>query len=186
MSFEDIKNIIYRYYPKSFYNTEPGYQDTVEFKRLVEVCSRAGNSSKLWADFLTLLRDKFGGYEIEDWTQLFHYDPCYRCKINLLEDGMIFRSLIVHVSIIAPLGSIYLSEVRLDNGRYTQPKISFKPITLEDQKYFSIIYSSLKEVFGYELLPIEQVMVTVSDIAVRNQLLNESTVFHCLFTDHII
>lgn len=186
ISFEGLKEIVYQYYPRNLYDMEPGYELTDEFNRLVEACSNAQHNDGLWKKFLELLAKEFPENEIEDCTQLFHRDPCYRCKINLAGTSNLYRSLVVHVSIIAPFGSVYISEITVENAKYSTPQISFLPITSEDQECFARIGFNLKEIFGYDLLPVELLTKVVPDVAVKNQLLNESTIFHCLFTDHII
>lgn len=186
MFFEGLREIVYQYYPRNLYDTEPGYELTDEFKNLVEACSNAQYNDGLWKGFLELLTKKFPENEIEDWTQLFHRDPCYRCKINLPGTPSIYRSLIVHVSIIAPFGAVYVSEITVINGRYSTPQISFLTTTSEDQECFARIGISLKEIFSFDLLPVELLTKVVPDVAVKNQPLNESTIFHCFFTDHII
>lgn len=187
MSFDEVKKIVYQYFPKNSYDTEPEYRDTAEFKRLLTVCQTAEKDNKLWNNFLQEISEEFKGYELEDCTQFFHFDRCHRCKINLPQEFEgVYRSLVIHVSIIAPLSSVYLSEVRLKNERYSQPEVSFQSNRPEDDEYYSKALLSLEKQFHYEMLPLELGSTIIPDVAVGNQLLNETTVFHCLFTDHII
>ncbi len=187
MTFQDIKNTIYQYFPKNIYDTEPGYRDTTEFKNLMKVCQTAEKDNKLWNIFLKDISEEFKGCELEDYTQFFHFDRCYRCKINLPQEFKgVNRSLVIHVSILAPFTSVYLSEVRLKNGRYSQPEISFQSNRPEDNNYYSYALLSFQKQIQYEILDLKLVTAIIPDVAVGNQLLNEATVFHCLFTDHII
>jgi hypothetical protein len=97
----------------------------------------------------------------------------------------LIREIMVNVSIIAPVYAIYISEKKYFNKRYSLPEIFFDPINNEYSEYYKTIEKIIDEIFNYHKIPSLLLNKTVPDVAVGNSFINESTIFNCLFTDHI-
>ena len=175
-SYKDLLNLIYSYNPKCIHFTDKSYLQTAEFlarKNVVEKIS--SQEYDKWEGFKQYLEKQ--NYMVEDWTQFFNYDLCFRSKIvnDSIEE---LGDIMININIVCPLYSIYLLE--MDSG-----KAKFEPQNDFEKSVFDRIKLITKEVYSYQLLDPEWAKRIIPDVSIGNSFLGSATTFECLFSDHI-
>lgn len=194
---EELLDLVYRYYPRGVRDSDPRYESTEEYRRLVEARRRAGTDEEPWRALLRRLEVRFPACQVQN--QSFHLltgglDACYSAWLwlRLPTPGAQQKShrLGFLVSFLASYYVVYSSRfVQADrsnqrNASDTRQEICFE-LTPDEQSYAGVIVKEIEATFlGYDALPAEVGSTIVPDVVAGNQAMGTVTLFHCLFTDN--
>lgn len=148
---ERLRSIVHRFYPRNLRASDPGYQDTVEYRRLVAARQQAGRDNEAWRNLRERLARRFPDQQIQDNSLHLpggNWDACYSALLWLAprpgELREIDHALGFQVSFIAPHFLIYsCGTLAMDAESRAEPvstgDVEFGPDTL-------IVHSSPAEV----------------------------------------
>jgi hypothetical protein len=162
MTSDQIIEIIYQYFPKGIDFYDRQYLNTVEFKKLTEICFARIDSSKDWSSLLEDLKLEFN---VMDYTNLYVFDRCFFAEVSLLNTDFHY---FIHVSIICNLFAI--TDVL---GNFVS---SGKTKLLKDLVEIHFPNHSLIDLeFANKILP---------DLSLQRADFGETTIFKLVFADY--
>lgn len=190
---DELLQIVYHYYPRGMWDFEPGYNDTVEYRRS-DTARKKAVSSKAWLVLLDRLRIRFHG-EINNRSlglASFKGDACFRVTHSLLPDPS--RNSRINdedheiglaISYIAPYYVVYSSRKIDRTYREFEPQ-KLQSFDLDDDETTDaqVMVGEMKLLFpDYEPMPPEIGNIVVPDVMAGNQELGKATLYHCFFMD---
>jgi len=173
-------DIIYRYYPKDKYPSDPEINKTKEairyWKNLELYQMNKGN----FPDLITRVEKIIPQSTIDDYSLRGAFDPSFKARVFFAENLNDYKGLVISVSTIAFYYDIYLS-------KYVYPPETSAGKMLDDrlQETVNIIGREIEELFpGYRQVPSDYRIRSVPAVyAGYNQL---ATMYQCLISDDIL
>ena len=188
-STDQLIELVHRYYPANLSNGAPGYTESKEYQRLLELRREAlARQSTRWEAFIQQVREALPDCTVEDWTVLWAEDNCWRARVYLPEPKSAggenqFQAVVLLVSILAPVYVLYSSfQVRTEGGGFEQPTLSYEQMP-ETAHVAEVLSSLVRNEFGVQPLSNEVLFTSVPDIQCGNTLLGEARLIDSLFTD---
>lgn len=181
-SLEHLFGIVYQYYPRNLWDSDPAYDETIEHRRLVEARRRAGRDDDAWRNLLERIARRFPDRAVQNNSLHLPaggFDACYSALLWLdPRDGEAHRAIGFLVSFIAPHFLIYVAR---STDRH-MVRYSFSP---DESLFADAIAEELRATHpAFTALPPEIGLVPVPDVVTGNRGLGEATLFDCLFTDN--
>jgi hypothetical protein len=178
---------IEKYYPKNISTADDRYFDSKEFNNLQKVREQAKINNASWLDAKADFERKLPEYLFEDWSYLMN-DASYIGRFyfpGTKEDSLFVRSMVICVSVIAPVFLIYYSEQKKEGNRFLRHGISYQP-----SDFYTPMWNNLSEIIkkyfdGYSLIDPSDVFRKIENVSVGNKPVGEATFGDCLFTDNI-
>jgi hypothetical protein len=188
-STDQLIELVHRYYPASLSNGAPGYTESKEYQRLLELRREVlAQHSTRWEKFTQQVQEALPDCTVEDWTVLWAEDNCWRARVYLpqLESAggeNQFRAVVLLVSILAPVYVLYSSfQARTAEGGFEQPTLSYEPRP-ETTPIAEVLSSLVRTELGVQPLSNEVLFTSVPDIQCGNVPLGKVKLIDCLFTD---
>lgn len=175
MNEEKILEIIYEYLPQNLYIEDEEYQKSVEFKKLKSIINKSQMNNEWWNSFAFMLQNRFQEFRVENWTQFFNQDRCFRIRVWLND----YEALMIHVSILGNYSAIYYS---IKEQKDSIPSINFEGIP--PLEVIEFIDAELNQKYKVNRVSGQTLIKIINNVAVGNTILGETTIFDCLFTDH--
>ncbi len=164
---------IYNYYPVNINPYELHYNETVEFKKLIEVLSNPP-LKKVSSKILERLKAFYEKDNVQDMTLFDWGNPCYHFRADVKNDSDDWDTFIIFVSVISKHFYLYVNHDL------------WKEKQIKNQKdYHKILDILSSELEGYKLLDSSIAKEVIPDIAYEHKEFGEVTVLNCLFTTHI-
>jgi hypothetical protein len=192
-SVDELFGLVYRYYPRGMWDFEPGYDDTVEYRRL-DAARKQAASCEAWHKLLERLRIRLddGIYNRSLALASFKSDACTwvthplppdpsRNSSNNDED----HEIGIAISFIAPYYVVYSSRKVDRIYRELEPK-RLHPFDLDDDEKVDahVMVEEMSRLFPkHEPMPSDVGNLVVPDVMAGNQGLGKATLYHCFFTD---
>jgi hypothetical protein len=195
-SLDQLLAVVYRFYPRGMNDTDAGYDDTEEHRRLVAARRHAGTGEpyERWRAMLRRLDACFPGRSVTNRSLHLptgSIDACYSAWLDLPPSaGEHARNLGFLVSFLVPSYVVYSSRMtHLDprdpasEGRSIRREFSFT-FTGDEEPYVREIVREIEATYsGYEPMPPDVGNVIVPDVVAGLKLMGETTLYHCLFSD---
>jgi hypothetical protein len=188
-SAPQLIELVHHFYPTNLYDSEPDYQESEQFQRLLAARHEAQvQRSDPWKKLLHLLREALPECKVEDWTVLWSDDNCWRARVYLpgpveVSGGREARAVVLLVSILAPLYVLYSSfHLQTAEKRLERPRLFYEDVP-ETKRVADLVESLAKQELDIVRLPNETLFTLVPDIQCRNVMLGNAKLVDCLFTD---
>lgn len=182
--------IVYRYYSRGMNEYDPGYTETEEHRRLIQARLQASAEGNPWSVLLGRLYARFprGIHNASLHLPTGRMDAGYAGWLELPVRGWyeVHHKVGFLISFIAPCyvvygASIVIAPTTRGTGRAQDIRFAFTP---DEETYVRAITGEILSVFpGHEPLPPEVGNVIVPDVVAGNQMMGQTTLYHCLFTD---
>ena len=195
-TLEQLLAVVYRFYPRGMSDTDAGYDDTEEHRRLVAARRHAGTGVPYehWRAMLRRLDARFPERSVTNRALHLptgNIDACYSAWLELPPSvGEKSRDLGFLVSVLVPCYLVYgyriipLGEHEKTDPEYpTRHDIRFT-FTADEEPYVREIVREIEATYsGYEPMPPDVGHVIVPDVVAGLKLMGETQLFHCLFSD---
>jgi hypothetical protein len=187
-SADELVELTYQFYPKGLWDSDPGYETSAEYRRLLDARQRSAREVIRFRALLNRLHMRFPTCRIEQRLYLIPQvmDACFPAKFILptLKEDEGEHALIILLSILAPCYALYRTLYFCkEDGSAVRAPVSFE-LSVYEQPYGRAIMAEIETTFGYERMPPEIGNVIVPGACVRHEPLGKATLFDCLFTDH--
>lgn len=137
---ERLRSIVHSFYPRNLRASDPGYQDTIEHRRLVAARRQAGRDNEAWRNLRERLARRFPDRPIQDNSLHLpggNWDACYSALLWLAprpgEPREIDHALGFMLSFIVPHFLVYsCSTLETEDGAepVSTGEVEFGPDTL--------------------------------------------------------
>jgi hypothetical protein len=188
-STHELIELVHRYYPANLINGEPGYTESKEFQRLLELRREAlVQHTARWEKFIQQAQEALPDCTVEDWTVLWAEDNCWRARVYLPTPERTggeqqFQAVVLLVSILAPVYALYSSfHTRTQDGRFRQPTLFYEEVP-ETKRVAEVVDSLARDQLRVQRLTSAVLFTSVPDIQCGNVTLGEAKLLDCLFTD---
>jgi hypothetical protein len=191
-SLEELLSVAYQYYARGVWPDDPAYQQTVEYRRLVQARKEAGAEGNPWRVLLDRLYERLPNGKLQNGSLHLPgggFDACYSGRLWLEPRGVQEKNheLGFLISFLVPSYVVYsfsMVAVPGSDPHDWEQKINFV-LSADEQLVARIITEEILSVFpGYEPMPPEVGNTIVPDVATGLRYLGKATIFDCLFTDH--
>ena len=183
MTPSEIVEHLYKFYPRNISYYDEAYSSTEEYNRLATAISN--KSKREWIDFLSELSTRFTKERVIDRTDA---EPANRCVIYIYKEDLIFE-LVIHVSMIINLSSFFVRKAFVDRDIPMMRPLGFqwnKPLP-EIEEEVDFILKSLKSLYPeYEIMPEGYNEILIPDIASRDKLLGQTSIFTAAFANTLL
>jgi hypothetical protein len=177
-----LVELVHRFYPVNRYSSEPEYQRSPAFQRLIAARAEAERErAQVWSDLLRRLRRLLPESPLWDLTYL-RQDNCHRVRLYVPGTPAEARQAVMAcVSVLAPVYVLFTSHERREGG-VNLPSRTFYESRPETAHLEQVLDSNIQALFGFVRLPKEVLFVPVPDIQCGNAALGQATLADCLFT----
>ena len=114
-SVAELMDVVYSYYPRGLLTNDPRYNESQEYRRLVDARRQAGAHNAPWNDFLGRLCARFPGNVVQNRSLHLPtggWDACYSGRIDLpTSPGEYHHTVGFMVSFLIPYYVIYSSRI---------------------------------------------------------------------------
>jgi hypothetical protein len=170
ITHSELLDIVYRFYPRGLLPlariyvppNEPFYNDTEEYRRLVEAADRGRAEYPIWQAMTRRLGDRYGLQNESLHLLSGGIDPAYSARIWLTDE----TALSFHVSLIGRYYGIHLPGISEE-----------EPVAREIAREIESTYP------GYKQIPPEIGNEVVPDVAMPVGLMGKATIYVCLFSE---
>lgn len=186
---DELLSVVYRFYTRGIRAEDPGYNDTEEHRRLVDVRRRAGAEGNPWRVLLDRLYRRIPRASIHNGSlhlSTGHYDAGYVGALFLPTRGPheTHHQVGFLISFLVPCYVVYSAVVVVaptDTGLARHIEFTFSP---DEEPHARTLTEEILAVFpGYEPMPPEIGNIVVPDVVAGVKPLGKTTLYHCLFTD---
>ncbi|HLL52392.1 MAG TPA: hypothetical protein VK447_02540 [Myxococcaceae bacterium] len=177
-------SVVYRYYPRDLYPSDPGYRDTEEHRRLVQARIQAAAEGGPWDVLLQRLCTRFPKAITNGSLGLFtgDYDAAYEGSLTLQARGWYdrYRALYFTISFLVPYYVVYscanvVAPVTHAGQGTRHINFTFTP---DEEPLARALTEEILAVFpGYEPMPPEIGFLPVPEI----ETFSEPTLYKTLF-----
>jgi hypothetical protein len=185
-STSDLLQIIRNFYPDNMWPDEPGYDETEEARRHLEVTRQAGTGAdyERWNSMVSRLRARFPGHIQNTSLHLmavWRGCTCYEGLYSLLNTDEAKRSIYLAVSFLAPYYLVY-------SWRWTRAGNRFEvrfDLDETERPYALKIAEEIEATYGYEPMPPDVGNVLVAEVEIlgaRYHYFGKGTIYDYLFT----
>jgi hypothetical protein len=198
-SVEELKNEIYKVYPRNISMSEDitlgennfhlfiknmNYMESMEYQTLTKICQEAYYNILNWQNFIAELKKSIPHKcSIFDWSALLANKPSYQCIIYLTINSNEVIEIVISLSIIVNVYTLYVVGDKKNIDGILFPEISFSYLLQKNKEVFDVINTKIKQFFEADLLPPDYMNILINDIDI-GKLPSETTIFHCLFGDY--
>jgi len=208
LSALEIRNLIYKYYPKNISSNSLEYEKSQENRRLLHAV-QASRSDSRWLDFINETESKINQQFIDRSTYAIS-TPCLKSELAY-NTGKHSYLVSFYCSVIADLYGFKIKNIfidhevrkrRIDDFSEGELQNYLKELKIKSEKHESnnpvminqypeelltIILSLVatqKQIFGYNLLPVELANTVLPDVSTNLKELGKASYFDCIFCDH--
>jgi hypothetical protein len=187
LSTPRLLQLVHQYYPANVREFDEGYSESEQYQRLLRARREALENSGAWQRLFSKLTEALPHCHVEDWSVLFSNDNCWRARLRLPEvvqlegGGQEFRTVVLLVSILAPVYVRYTSFHQLFGRKWKKPTLFYKDVP-ETKSIADTAEALVRAELGVHPLPHDTLFTPVPDIACDNTALGEAQLIDCLFT----
>ncbi|HLL06117.1 MAG TPA: hypothetical protein VK539_36435 [Myxococcaceae bacterium] len=182
-----LLELAHQYYPANRWDADEGYVASEQYQRLLRARHDALKNSGPWEQLLAKLKETLPSCRVEDWSVPTPTDNCRRVRVYLpevlqFEGGQEYRSVVILVSLLAPVYVRYSSFHRRIGIRWSKPTLFYEDVP-ETKPIADKVEELVRSELGAQPLPQDTLMTLVPDIQCGNRSLGEVRLIDCLFTD---
>jgi hypothetical protein len=190
-STTELVGLVHRFYPRDLWSSEPQYNDTEEYRRMLEAVRGARADYARWKSMLGRLEARFPGcvrdMSLHIFGDAFESAYCGKLCLPKLDPDEDEHELGFRVSFMAPYYVIYTLRWRhLENdpgGNIASPaevRFEFSPVA---QPYERGLAQEIEATYGYEAMPPEIGTLVVPDVTTSVRAFGTATIYDCLLSD---
>lgn len=204
----EMGNLIYKYYPKNVSANSLEYEKTEENHRLLHAI-QISKSDNRWSEFINNVQSQIKNQFLDQSTYAIS-TPCFKAELaydingrsyliffycsfigdlygfkikNIFTDCQVEGKRVSDFSKEELQGFIERLKIKSDNHERYNP-VSVNQYPEELSEVMLALISAQKQIFNYNLLPVDLVNTVMPDVSTNLKELGKATYFDCVFTDH--
>jgi hypothetical protein len=187
LSTPRLLELAHHYYPANIRQFDEGYSESEQHQRLLRARQEAQKNSEPWKRLFSKLAEALPHCRVEDWSVLFSDDNCWRARLRLPEvvqlegGGQEFRTVVLLVSILAPVYVRYTSFHQLFGRKWKKPTLFYEDVP-ETKSIAETAETLVRSELSAQPLPHDALFTPVPDIECGHRALGEAQLIDCLFT----